>query len=77
MMVIICQSVEHSLITIVHIPFGKHEVDDLAALIAYQVELEAIELVHHALADCGITIEHLVAFDALAVSDGYAGAVFS
>ena len=72
---VVAQPVEHLLVPVVHVSPCEDEVQDLATLVADDVELEAVEPSHRALAPLGISLEHLVAPDPLVVAYRHACAV--
>ena len=56
-------------LAVIHIAWREHEVDDLAHLIADDVQLEPIEPPNRAVASLGETLECLVLEDALVLAD--------
>ena len=72
---VVAQPVEHFLVPVVHIASCEDEVQDLTTLVADEVELEAVEPTHRALAHLGILLEHFVALDPFVVAHRHACAV--
>lgn len=70
-----CQHFNHTLVPVVNIGLGHHEVENLPLLVADQVKLEAHEPPHGALALCGHVLEHPHRVLPLVVDHRDAGAV--
>lgn len=72
---LVCQCVNDILVAVIDIGLGQHKVEDLAFLIAQQMQFEAHIPAHRALAFFGNPLEYLHGELSLVVYDRYTGAV--